>query len=209
MEKEGNGRNWFAKMKWRISVWIIQEKVNYFPWNLPIRPFHSNWFSSKMFWRFGSMESLMNKFKTVGFSPFWPTRGIPSCKKNWMNMCVSPKPLVDCVVYRVKKCWQDIYTCQGFITSSFSSLERPVAVSQRDPGTRISRAEFPPAKKDRCMWGRECHKLWYDITPFLSRPHEVLQDPGLRLNASYYITKQILPPLNRVFSLIGLDVFTW
>ncbi|KAJ7363646.1 DNA polymerase zeta catalytic subunit [Desmophyllum pertusum] len=26
---------------------------------------------------------------------------------------------------------------------------------------------------------------------------------------SYYITKQILPPLNRVFSLIGLDVFTW
>lgn len=41
------------------------------------------------------------------------------------------------------------------------------------------------------------------------RPHEVLQDPCLRLNASYYITKQILPPLNRVFSLIGLDVFTW
>ncbi|XP_015756079.1 PREDICTED: DNA polymerase zeta catalytic subunit-like [Acropora digitifera] len=41
------------------------------------------------------------------------------------------------------------------------------------------------------------------------RPYEVLQDPCLRLNASYYITKQILPPLNRVLSLIGLDVFTW
>lgn len=47
------------------------------------------------------------------------------------------------------------------------------------------------------------------ITFFVSRPHEVLQDPSLRLNASYYITKQILPPLNRVFLLIGLDVFTW
>jgi len=112
------------------------------------------------------------------------------------------------VVMKIK-CWR-IFTCgKVFITSSFSSPERPVPVSQRDPGMRISRAEFPPAKKDRRMRGRECHKLWSDITPFLSRPHEVLQDPSLRLNASYYITKQILPPLNRVFSLIGLDVFTW
>ena len=70
-------------------------------------------------------------------------------------------------------------------------------------------AEAPPAKKDMCTWGRDYHKLRSEITSFLLRPHEVLQDPSLRLNASYYITKQILPPLNRVFSLIGLDVFTW
>lgn len=47
------------------------------------------------------------------------------------------------------------------------------------------------------------------LIQLVRRPHEVLQDPGLRLNASYYITKQILPPLNRVFSLIGLDVSSW
>ncbi|XP_022788883.1 DNA polymerase zeta catalytic subunit-like isoform X1 [Stylophora pistillata] len=47
------------------------------------------------------------------------------------------------------------------------------------------------------------------LIQLVRRPQEVLQDPSLRLNASYYITKQILPPLNRVFSLIGLDVFTW
>ncbi|KAM3602464.1 uncharacterized protein V6R79_004647 [Siganus canaliculatus] len=40
-------------------------------------------------------------------------------------------------------------------------------------------------------------------------PIEVLQDPSLRLNATYYITKQILPPLARMFQLIGVDVFSW
>ncbi|XP_052808091.1 uncharacterized protein LOC128236972 isoform X1 [Mya arenaria] len=40
-------------------------------------------------------------------------------------------------------------------------------------------------------------------------PGEVLADPALRLNATYYITKQILPPLGRFLSLLGVDVFSW
>ncbi|XP_066229554.1 DNA polymerase zeta catalytic subunit isoform X3 [Saccopteryx leptura] len=47
------------------------------------------------------------------------------------------------------------------------------------------------------------------LIQLVRRPVEVLQDPTLRLNATYYITKQILPPLARVFSLIGIDVFNW
>lgn len=47
------------------------------------------------------------------------------------------------------------------------------------------------------------------LIQLVRRPTEVLQDPSLRLNATYYITKQILPPLARVFSLIGIDVFSW
>nr|XP_009680867.1 PREDICTED: DNA polymerase zeta catalytic subunit [Struthio camelus australis] len=47
------------------------------------------------------------------------------------------------------------------------------------------------------------------LIQLVRRPVEVLQDPNLRLNATYYITKQILPPLARVFSLIGIDVFSW
>nr|KAF6462930.1 REV3 like, DNA directed polymerase zeta catalytic subunit [Molossus molossus] len=47
------------------------------------------------------------------------------------------------------------------------------------------------------------------LIQLVRRPVEVLQDPTLRLNATYYITKQILPPLARVFSLIGIDVFSW
>ncbi|XP_069126103.1 uncharacterized protein [Argopecten irradians] len=40
-------------------------------------------------------------------------------------------------------------------------------------------------------------------------PSDLLADPSLRLNATYYITKQILPPLNRIFSLMGVNVFSW
>ncbi|KAM6915313.1 DNA polymerase zeta catalytic subunit [Xenentodon cancila] len=47
------------------------------------------------------------------------------------------------------------------------------------------------------------------LIQLVRRPPEVLQDPGLRLNATYYITKQILPPLARMFQLIGVDVFSW
>ncbi|XP_051853508.1 DNA polymerase zeta catalytic subunit [Antechinus flavipes] len=47
------------------------------------------------------------------------------------------------------------------------------------------------------------------LIQLVRRPVEVLQDSSLRLNATYYITKQILPPLARIFSLIGIDVFSW
>lgn len=47
------------------------------------------------------------------------------------------------------------------------------------------------------------------LIQLVRRPLEVLQDPSLRLNATYYITKQILPPVARIFSLIGVDVFSW
>lgn len=47
------------------------------------------------------------------------------------------------------------------------------------------------------------------LIQLVRRPLDVLQDPTLRLNATYYITKQILPPLARMFQLIGVDVFSW
>ncbi|NP_001163919.1 REV3 like, DNA directed polymerase zeta catalytic subunit L homeolog [Xenopus laevis] len=47
------------------------------------------------------------------------------------------------------------------------------------------------------------------LIQLVRRPIDVLQDHNLRINGTYYITKQILPPLNRIFSLIGVDVFSW
>lgn len=47
------------------------------------------------------------------------------------------------------------------------------------------------------------------LIQLVRRPTEVLKDPSIRLNATYYITKQILPPLDRIFTLIGVDVFSW
>lgn len=40
-------------------------------------------------------------------------------------------------------------------------------------------------------------------------PRELIADPSLRPNALYYITKVIIPPLNRCFLLIGADVNNW
>ena len=47
------------------------------------------------------------------------------------------------------------------------------------------------------------------LIQLVREPGEVLQDPNLRINATYYITKQILPPLNRMYSLMGIDVMSW
>ena len=40
-------------------------------------------------------------------------------------------------------------------------------------------------------------------------PGELVESRALRLNATYYITKQLLPALARAFSLLGVDVRAW
>lgn len=40
-------------------------------------------------------------------------------------------------------------------------------------------------------------------------PMEVIIDPGLIPNSVYYITKVIIPPLNRCFNLFGIDLNVW
>ncbi|KYM99710.1 DNA polymerase zeta catalytic subunit [Cyphomyrmex costatus] len=40
-------------------------------------------------------------------------------------------------------------------------------------------------------------------------PMEVVTDPSLIPNSIYYITKVIIPPLNRCFNLFGIDVNAW
>jgi len=42
-----------------------------------------------------------------------------------------------------------------------------------------------------------------------TRPTDVLANSSLRLNGVYYATKQILPALDRTFSLLGVNVFQW
>lgn len=48
------------------------------------------------------------------------------------------------------------------------------------------------------------------LIQLVRRPQELLSSSNsLRLNASYYITKQLIPPLERAFSLLGVDVREW
>ncbi|NXY81202.1 REV3L polymerase, partial [Alcedo cyanopectus] len=66
-----------------------------------------------------------------------------------------------------------------------------------------------PRVGERVPYVIVCGMPGLPLIQLVRRPLEVLQDASLRLNATYYITKQILPPLARVFSLIGIDVFSW
>lgn len=40
-------------------------------------------------------------------------------------------------------------------------------------------------------------------------PWELINDPGLRPNGTYYVTRVIIPPLNRCLNLMGVDVNMW
>jgi len=40
-------------------------------------------------------------------------------------------------------------------------------------------------------------------------PHTVLSQPHLRTNGHYYVTKVLIPPLNRCLLLVGADCFSW
>jgi DNA polymerase zeta len=40
-------------------------------------------------------------------------------------------------------------------------------------------------------------------------PEELLHNPDLRLDVDYYITKNIIPPLERLFSIMGVQVRSW
>jgi DNA polymerase zeta len=40
-------------------------------------------------------------------------------------------------------------------------------------------------------------------------PEELVNDHSLRIHGTYYITKQIIPPLARIFNLVGADIHQW
>ena len=47
------------------------------------------------------------------------------------------------------------------------------------------------------------------LIQLVRRPEDLMEQPGLRLNAGYYITKQLIPALDRSFSLLGVDIREW
>lgn len=47
------------------------------------------------------------------------------------------------------------------------------------------------------------------LVDLVRTPSEVASDPSLSLNSKYYLTKQIIPALARLYSLMGVDVAAW
>ncbi|GAB1609202.1 hypothetical protein Ahia01_001205700, partial [Argonauta hians] len=66
-----------------------------------------------------------------------------------------------------------------------------------------------PLPGERVPYVIVCGEPGLPLIQLVRQPHQLLSDPSLRLNINYYITKAILPPLHRVFSLLGPNVYHW
>lgn len=73
-------------------------------------------------------------------------------------------------------------------------------------------------KKDRRSEPRTGERVPYVIVSgppglplirLVRSPHELLADPALKVNADYYISRVIIPPLNRCLMLVGANVHNW
>ena len=53
------------------------------------------------------------------------------------------------------------------------------------------------------------YSMWAFYDSCLHRPMDLLVNPTLWMNGEYYVTKQILPALYGVFSLVNVDVTKW
>ncbi|RMZ93899.1 DNA polymerase zeta catalytic subunit isoform X2, partial [Brachionus plicatilis] len=40
-------------------------------------------------------------------------------------------------------------------------------------------------------------------------PHELIDNPDIKINYEYYVMKQVLPPLDRIMCLMNVNVFDW
>lgn len=83
-----------------------------------------------------------------------------------------------------------------------ASLEIANKLTRLDP-----RAE--PRVKERVPYVIVCGPPQSTLISLVRQPHELLNDASLRLNATYYIRKQIIPPLERCFNLLGVSVTAW
>lgn len=47
------------------------------------------------------------------------------------------------------------------------------------------------------------------LIKLVKEPHELLTDTSLRINSQYYVTRVVIPPLERIFCLLGVSVTKW
>lgn len=63
---------------------------------------------------------------------------------------------------------------------------------------------------DRVPYVVVCGEPTARLVDLVVSPHDVLRNPHkMRINAKYYITKQLIPVLARVFNLVGTSVSKW
>jgi DNA polymerase elongation subunit (family B) len=92
----------------------------------------------------------------------------------------------------------DSYSAQARVPS----LELTKKMMLKDP-----RSE--PRRGERVPYVIVCGSPNQNIIELVHHPMDLIRNPCLRINTNYYIERVIIPPLNRVFSLLQQDVMKW
>ena len=66
-----------------------------------------------------------------------------------------------------------------------------------------------PLSGERVPYVIVCGSPGLPLYELVRSPHELIENPDLKLNYEYYVMKQILPPLDRIICLLGKNVFEW
>jgi len=112
-----------------------------------------------------------------------------------------------CIIYIVHLCAIDTRSINATCLLVMERLIRYCMLMCRRALSRDRRAE--PLAGQRVPYVIVYGTPGLPLIQLVRCPHELLADPSLRINSTYYITRQILPPLGRIFSLLGVDVTRW
>ena len=84
-------------------------------------------------------------------------------------------------------------------------------LTDRLAGSRLTRADrrAEPRVGQRVPYAVVYGAPGLPLIELVRTPAELLADPALRLNAEYYVSRAVAPPLQRCLGLLGVDVLAW
>ncbi|KAI3650014.1 hypothetical protein MP228_005646 [Amoeboaphelidium protococcarum] len=172
-------------------------------------------------WKFESEQSVEGEFDAKGIETV-RRDGCPAVAKimeSSLKILFRSQDMSELKRY-LQMQWQKIQSgrvsLQDFVIAKEVKLGTYSENGIGPPGAVLSVDKMARDRRDEPQYGERVPYL----VRYLSKdarlvdcvisPEDFMRDPGgCRLNAEYYITKQIIPALARVFDLIGCDIMSW
>ncbi|GAA5969258.1 hypothetical protein JCM11641_007531 [Rhodosporidiobolus odoratus] len=104
---------------------------------------------------------------------------------------------------------QDFIIAKGVKLGSYAEGRLP------PPGAAVATRAMVDDPRAEPEYGERVPYLMFQAEPGQKQVHraispaDFLAEPRLRLDATHYITRMIIPPLERIFNLMGVDVKSW
>ncbi|KAI0825134.1 hypothetical protein BC628DRAFT_1321043 [Trametes gibbosa] len=109
---------------------------------------------------------------------------------------------------------QDFIFAKEVKMGTYRHVEHPVPLPP-PPGVTVAARRMLEDPNDEPQYGERIPYVVVRGEPGsrlvdrATAPHELFRDSHKRLDASYYISRVLIPPLERIFNLVGADVRSW